>query len=63
MKIMSNRILSFRAWPNAIVACLLSTAAAAAGAAELTPEWLARLPVGASLTAGMTGMGVDAAGV
>jgi len=43
-----------------LLACALPAAAAAA---ELTPEWLARLSVGGSLSAGMAGMVVDAAGV
>jgi hypothetical protein len=60
MKIMSSTNVSLGAWSALLAAGLLSTAA---GAAELTPEWVSRLPVGASLTAGMTGMVVDAAGV
>jgi hypothetical protein len=45
------------------VAGALLAVATAATAAELTPEWLSRLPVGASLSAGMAGMVVDPAGV
>jgi hypothetical protein len=59
---MRNESRSYRIRPAAVVAGLIWTVGAA-GAAELTPEWLSRLPVGASLTAGMTGMVVDAAGV
>jgi len=54
---------SSRARAAAIVLGAVLTIVAAAPAAELTPEWLSRLPVGASLTAGMAGMVVDAEGV
>lgn len=41
-----------------------STVAAAVPAlAELSPQWIARLPVGAALSAGLAGMVVDEAGV
>jgi hypothetical protein len=42
---------------------LLVAAAASAAPANVVPEWLVRLPVGASLTAGIAGIVVDAAGV
>jgi hypothetical protein len=60
---MRNKTLSSRTRPVALAVGMLAAAAAGAGAADLTPEWLKRLPVGASLSAGMTGMVVDAAGV
>jgi hypothetical protein len=61
MRIMPSKKPSFGAWLAVLAAGLFSTGAA--GAAELTPEWLSRLPVGSSLSAGMMGMTVDAAGV
>jgi hypothetical protein len=60
---MRNKALSSGARLVAVAVGMLVTVAVVANPAELTPEWLARLPVGASLTAGMTGMVVDAAGV
>jgi len=36
---------------------------AGAASAELTPDWIASLPIGTSLSAGVSGMTVDAAGV
>lgn len=60
---MRNKTLSSGARLVAVVVGMLVTAALVTSPAELTPEWLARLPVGASFTAGMTGMVVDAAGV
>src|SRR5688500_14970675 len=60
---MRNKALSSGARLVAVVVAMLVTAAVAATPAELTPEWLSRLPLGASLTAGMRGMVVDAAGV
>ena len=60
---MRNKTLSSGARLIAVAVAMLATAAVVATPAELTPEWLSRLSVGASLTAGMTGMVVDAAGV
>jgi len=47
----------------AFVATLLAAVAADAAPTNLLPEWLERLPVGASLSAGMAGVVVDSAGV
>jgi PQQ-like domain len=60
---MRNKAVSSGARLVAVSVGMLVAAAVVASPAELTPEWLARLPVGSSLTAGMTGMVVDAAGV
>jgi hypothetical protein len=50
--------------PCSIVFVLVLLAAVGVGAApaNLTPEWLSRLPVGASLSAGLAGIVVDEAG-
>lgn len=47
----------------AFIAVLLVGVVAGAAPTNLVPEWLVRLPVGASLTAGIAGIVVDAAGV
>jgi len=60
---MKNETLSSRTRTVALAVGMLAAVAAGAAAADLNPEWLARLPVGASLTAGLQGMVVDAAGV
>lgn len=60
---MRNKALSSGARLVAVTVGMLVTVAVVASPAELTPEWLSRLPVGSSLSAGMTGMVVDAAGV
>ena len=46
-----------------IAAAVLTLGAAPARAADLSPEWVERLPVGAALTAGLSGMVTDEAGV
>jgi hypothetical protein len=48
---------------DAFAAVLLAAVAASAAPTNLVPEWLVRLPVGASLSAGIAGIVVDAAGV
>ncbi|MEW6249995.1 MAG: hypothetical protein AB1716_05060 [Planctomycetota bacterium] len=49
---------------GAVARALAALAAVVApAAAELTPEWSVRLPVGSALTAGLAGLVVDAAGV
>ena len=60
---MRNTALSSGARLVAVAMGMLVTVAVVAHPADLTPEWLSRLPVGSSLYAGMTGMVVDAAGV
>ena len=60
---MRDKALSSVARLVAVSVGMLVTAAVVASPAELTPEWLARLPVGSSLSAGMAGILVDAAGV
>jgi hypothetical protein len=51
-------------WSGGVAAAALGAALAlsAPAGAELVPDWVARVPVGAALTAGMTGFAVDAAG-
>jgi hypothetical protein len=55
--------LSSAVRPLAFAVGMLLAVAAVATSANLNPEWLSRLPVGASLSAGMAGMVVDAGGV
>ena len=59
---MGNRAWS-SSWGVAPVAFVLGIVAAAPAAAELTPEWITRVPVGGSLNNGVAGIVVDAAGV
>jgi len=60
---MKETTLRSRATHVAIAVATLVGVAAGAAPADLAPEWVARLPVGASLTAGIAGIVVDAAGV
>jgi hypothetical protein len=60
---MRNKASSSGARLVAVAVGMLVITAVVATPAELTPEWLSRLPLGTSLTAGLTGMVVDAAGV
>ncbi|MBL1215983.1 MAG: hypothetical protein D8M59_00640 [Planctomycetes bacterium] len=46
-----------------LFACSAAVCAAAQVSAEIAPEWVARLPVGSSLSAGIQDMVTDAAGV
>lgn len=59
------RIRPFSSNPGTVAFALglLGATAVSAAPTELTPQWVARVPVGASLTAGIAGVVVDAAGV
>lgn len=52
-----------RTLPRLASIALTALLVAAPGTAEITPEWIARLPVGSSLSNGIAGFVVDAAGV
>ncbi len=57
MKVRSTRLLQLT------LAAATTLGATLGAVADLTPAWIARLPVGATLSAGLSGMVVDSSGV